>query len=43
MKRRSGYTLIEVLTYIACLTVILTVAYPVPSFRARFQQSATQC
>jgi len=28
MKRRSGYTLIEVLTYIACLTVILAVAYP---------------
>ncbi|MGD0650762.1 MAG: prepilin-type N-terminal cleavage/methylation domain-containing protein [Verrucomicrobiia bacterium] len=28
MKQRNGYTLIEVLTYIACLTVILTVAYP---------------
>ena len=28
MKRHSGYTMIEALTYIACLTIILTVAYP---------------
>jgi Tfp pilus assembly protein PilE len=28
MNRRSGYTLIEALTYIACLIIILTVAYP---------------
>lgn len=28
MKRRGGYTLIEVLTYIACLAIIFTAAYP---------------
>ena len=28
MNRRCGYMLIEVVTYIACLTIVLTVAYP---------------